>query len=67
MATKVEVNILAELEPLTVPISELTLDPKNARQHPDRNIQTLMLSLTHYGQRTPLVANSKTKIVLKGF
>ncbi|MAH46903.1 DNA methylase N-4 [Candidatus Pacearchaeota archaeon] len=66
MATKVEVNILAELEPLTVPISELTLDPKNARQHPDRNIQTLMLSLTHYGQRTPLVANSKTKIVLKG-
>ena len=55
-----------QLQQLAFPIDQLVLDPRNARRHDDRNLQTIMKSLSYYGQRTPVVVNSITKIVLKG-
>jgi len=39
----------------TVPIASLTLDPENARQHSQRNIEAIASSLQTFGQRRPLV------------
>ena len=51
-------------------ISEVSLasikpHPKNARKHDGRNIQVIMQSLQHFGQRTPLVVG-KGGLILKG-
>lgn len=38
-----------------VPIGSIIPDPENARRHPQRNIETLMGSLSMFGQQRPLV------------
>ena len=39
----------------TLDITDLTLDPKNARQHDDKNLQAIEGSLSQFGQRKPIV------------
>jgi len=43
-----------------VPIASVKQDPRNARKHPDRNIETIKKSLEAYGQRKPIVVNRST-------
>jgi len=39
----------------TVPIDQLEEDPKNARLHPEKNLNAIKESLGKFGQRVPLV------------
>lgn len=59
-------NIIEALQHLTTDIVTLIPDPLNARLHPERNLESIMESLSKYGQRTPLVVNRRTMHVLKG-
>jgi hypothetical protein len=59
------VKINAALTPFIRPIGELVLDPANERLHGERNVQTIIASLTLYGQQIPVVCNPKG-VVLKG-
>src|ERR1700690_3222809 len=55
-----EPNAIVEaLRHLTTDIATLIPDPMNARLHPERNLESIMESLTKYGQRTPLVVNRR--------
>ena len=47
-------------------LSELVLDPANARLHGDRNIEEICLSLREFGQHAPLVVQRSTGRVLVG-
>ena len=38
-----------------VPLSSLTLDPVNARRHPERNMEAIKGSLARFGQQKPIV------------
>jgi hypothetical protein len=58
--------ITEALWPLAVPIESLRFDPPNCRKHPDDNLRDIRASLRTYGQRTPIVVNSATGIILKG-
>ena len=44
-------------------ITNLTLDPENARQHNEQNIQAIMGSLEEFGQRKPIVITGAGVIV----
>lgn len=44
------------LRALAVPVKTLKVDPENARQHPERNLQALTDDLLAFGQQKPLVA-----------
>jgi ParB-like chromosome segregation protein Spo0J len=59
-------NIVESLLPLAVPLDKVKLDPKNARKHPDRNIETIKKSLTAYGQRKPIVVNVDSSFIEAG-
>lgn len=59
-------NIAEALWPLIVEIDSIKPDSRNARQHPQRNLQALMKSLEEYGQRKPIVVNGKTGIIEAG-
>lgn len=59
-------NIAEGLRPLAYKIANLKFDPKNARVHPDRNIEAIRESLIQFGQRRPLVVNFMTNIVIAG-
>jgi ParB-like chromosome segregation protein Spo0J len=48
-----------------VKISELTLDPNNARRHSTRNIEVIANSLKEFGQRKPIVV-TKDNVVIAG-
>ena len=61
--TKEKINKV--LHGFLMPISSLTLDPKNARVHSERNIEVIKESLDQFGQQIPIVHDNK-KIVLKG-
>lgn len=50
-------DIAEALKPLIVPISSIRADPRNARIHNERNINTIKKSLETYGQRKPIVVN----------
>lgn len=39
-----------------VPIGELRLDDRNARKHPERNLEAIRESLSRFGQQKPVVA-----------
>lgn len=45
-----------QLERLLVPIDQLLEDPRNARQHDDRNLDAIRSSLEAFGQVKPVVA-----------
>jgi len=53
-------------KPEIVPIRTLKLDPLNARLHPEKNIELIKVSLSSYGQQTPLVVRRKNRVVIKG-
>jgi hypothetical protein len=47
----------------TLRIADLTLDPKNARQHDSKNLKAIEGSLTQFGQRKPIVITEVNVIV----
>lgn len=56
-AIRASMDIAEALKPLVVPISSVKPDPRNARIHDERNINTIKKSLETYGQRKPIVVN----------
>ncbi len=52
--------------PLLLPIGSVSLDPRNARQHPDKNIEAIKRSIQTYGQRKPIVVNKNNNIIEAG-
>ena len=49
----------------TLRIADLTLDPKNARQHDAKNLKAIEGSLTQFGQRKPIVI-TETGVIVAG-
>lgn len=49
-----------------VDISLLNLDPNNARLHPERNMESIRLSLSRYGQRKTVVVRKSDMLVIAG-
>jgi len=50
---------------LSVKVSDLTLDPNNARKHGEKDLAAIVASLEQFGQQTPIVVTSDN-IVIKG-
>lgn len=59
-------HIAADLRPLAVPLEGLTLDPRNARTHDERNLAAIAASLARYGQRKPIVVHAESGVVIAG-
>lgn len=59
-------HILPDLRALAVPVRSLLSDPRNARKHNTRNLETVRASIASYRQRKPVVVNSRTMIVEAG-
>jgi len=59
-------NIIDSLGSIVVDIRSVKLDPKNARKHDSRNLETIKKSLLAYGQRKPIVVNKETGIIEAG-
>ena len=59
-------GIITGLEALAVPIQTIMPDPRNAREHPDANLEAIKASLLQYGQRRPIVVNSETQMIEAG-
>ena len=57
-------HINDDLRSLATSMDKLLLDPANARTGHD--IDAICASLTKFGQRTPIVVNKSTNIILKG-
>ena len=55
-----------QCEGAVVPISSLTPDPNNAREHGERNLAAIKDSLCLYGQRKPLVVRKQNMTVAAG-
>jgi DNA modification methylase len=53
-------HIAESLRPLAVPVTEIQLDPANARLHDERNLDAIKASLAAFGQRKPVVINRRT-------
>ena len=47
-------------------LDELHLDPANAREHGERNLETIRASLERFGQAEPLVVHAETGRVIGG-
>ena len=58
--------ISEQLQSLAIQIDSVKPDPRNARKHNDKNIQAIKRSLEAYGQRKPIVVNSRTGIIEAG-
>jgi len=62
-----EVPYIAEgLRPLAVPIGKVKANPRNVRLHAEADIEGTAASLREFGQRKPIVAHRKTRLVLAG-
>jgi DNA modification methylase len=59
-------HIAEQLRPLAVPCCNLSLDPANARRHPEPNLEAIRASLRVYGQRKPVVVNRRTGTIEAG-
>jgi len=59
-------NICEQLRPLIVEIDSIQPDKRNARSHPERNINTIKRSLEQYGQRKPIVVRTSNRTVEAG-
>lgn len=59
-------NIIESLKPLETDIKTIKTDPKNARKHNDRNLETIKKSLEAYGQRKPIVVNAQNDTIEAG-
>jgi hypothetical protein len=49
----------------SVSVNDLSLDPANARAHPERNMEAVRASLRRFGQQKPIVAR-KDGVVIAG-
>lgn len=58
--------IIESLKPLEADIKSIKTDPRNARKHNERNIETIKNSLKTYGQRKPIVVNTNTNTIEAG-
>lgn len=58
--------IHSDLRALAVSLSDLKLDPQNARQHSAENVNAIAVSLKKFGQRKPVVANRSTGFIEAG-
>lgn len=59
-------HIVEGLRPLALPLGKLNEDPKNARRHPERNLQATVNSLRRFGQRKPVVVNRNGMVIEAG-
>jgi hypothetical protein len=59
-------HITPALRSMAVEMERLVLDPANARKHGQKNLDAIKGSLSRFGQRVPLVVNSRTNIIEKG-
>jgi hypothetical protein len=59
-------HIAAQLQHLAVPLADLTLDPKNARVHDERNLDSIRGSLKRFKQRMPIVVQAQGMLVRAG-
>lgn len=50
---------------LLVPLSDIKIDPENARRHSERSLKALALALDEFGQQTPIVVD-KNMVARKG-
>lgn len=57
---------LEQLNTVTVDISSLKFDPKNARKHNERNLEAIKASLEKFGQVEPLVVRKSNHQVIGG-
>lgn len=48
-------QISPDLDHLAVPIASLRPDPKNARRHDERSVESIIKSLREFGQQKPIV------------
>lgn len=55
-----------QLRGLAMPVESLDFDPRNARLHGKRNMDTVKSSLTRFGQRLPIVVQKQGMIVRVG-
>lgn len=55
--------IAPDLQSMVRPIASLHEDPRNARQHDDRNLAAIAESLHEFGQRKPIVALASGEVV----
>lgn len=46
-----------------VPLADLTLDPKNARKHSKKNLDSIKGSLSKFGQQKPIVIDADGKVI----
>lgn len=46
-----------------VPVDDLIPDPKNARVHPERNVEAIAASLRRFGQQKPIVATREGVVI----
>jgi hypothetical protein len=58
-------NLEVFLQIVSLPISELCLDPANANVHDKKNLDAIKGSLAKFGQQKPIVINQK-KVVIAG-
>jgi ParB-like chromosome segregation protein Spo0J len=56
----------ASLSIRRVALSTLHLDPANARQHGERNLESIKASLARFGQAEPLIVLKRTGRVIGG-
>ena len=56
-------KINPDLEPLARPLADLHCDPKNARKHGKRDLDTIAASLDLHGQQKPIVAMRDGKVI----
>ena len=59
-------QITEQLHPLAISIDKISLDPKNARLHPEINLNMIKKSLVVYGQRKPIIVNKNTGFIEAG-
>ena len=48
---------------IQIALEDLALDPRNAREHNDKSLSALAVSLDRFGQRKPIVVTSDTQVV----
>lgn len=58
-------NIAPALYPFAVPLATLTLDPRNARTHDEKNLATIKTSYSRFGQQRPILIDA-TGTILAG-
>lgn len=59
-------KIAPQLTGLAVSLASLTLDPNNARVHPETSIEVIKKSLSTFGQMKPIVVRKSSRIVVAG-